>query len=202
MVGFAGRVAGIRRSPGVSPWPGRLNSLRLRGCIFTSSDSSQAKSVLIDKTERPELINVWLKCGRKFQAMPNIGTSGVGAFGDSWTKWWGHLQPEWRGDGPDFSRDASEGADWTELQKGGPNSFFLILLGYCWWGSAALDGDGNEMEPTYSKWLGMFEDVEWVLECMVHELECSVNCIEEQDEEGEAQSEDESGPVAKRFVYF
>lgn len=177
--------------------------MHLRSCILTSSNSLQAKSVLIDKTERPELINAWLKCGRKFQTMPIISTSDAGAFGDSWMKWWAHLQPKWRGDGPVFSRDASEGADWTELQKGGANGFFLILLGYCWWGSAALDDDGNEIQPTYSKWVGIFGDMEWVLECMVHELECAVEHIEEQNGEDEAdQSDHESGPVAKRFVYF
>jgi hypothetical protein len=77
----------------------------------------------------------------------------------------------------------------------------LILLGYCWWGSATLDDNGNKIQPTYSKWIGLFEDVEWVLECMVYELECSVKHIEENNGEDEA-DRDQSGPVAKRFVDF
>src|ERR1700683_2697512 len=113
--------------------------------------------------------------------MPIIGPSGCGTFSDLQMKWWAHLQPEWQGDGPIFPRDASEGADWTELQKGGPNGFFLISLGYCWWGSAAIDHDGNEIQPTYSKWVEIFEDVEWVLECMVYEFKCSVKCIDEKN---------------------
>jgi hypothetical protein len=195
-------VAGIRRPPGVSLWPGRLNSAQLRSYILTSSNSLQTKSVLIDKTERPELINAWLKGGRKFQAMPIIGMSDAGTFGDFWMKWWAHLQPDWRGDGPVLSRDAPEGADWTELQKGGPNGFFLVLLSYCWWGSAAIDDDSDEIQPTYSKWIEMFEDMEWVLECMVHDLECSVERLEEQNGEDADESDHESGPVAKRFVCF
>jgi len=78
----------------------------------------------------------------------------------------------------------------------------LVLLSYCWWGSAAIDGDGDKIQPTYSKWIEMFEDMEWVLECMVHDLECSVEQLEEQNGEDADESDHELGPVAKQFVCF
>lgn len=153
--------------------------------------------MLIDKTARPEEINTWLKNGRKFSAMPDV-TNTVDAFGETWTNWWVHLQPKWRGKAPPFSTDAPEGADWSSLQKGGPNGFFLVLLAYCWWGSACIDGKGNEIQPAFSKWFESFVDMEWVLECMVHELECSAEHIRKNTEE----YDNDNGPVTKRFVVY
>ena len=54
----------------------------------------QAKSVLIDKTKRPEVMDVSLKSGRKFHAMPDL-TNNAEQFGAAWVEWWSHLQPEW-----------------------------------------------------------------------------------------------------------
>jgi hypothetical protein len=152
----------------------------------------QAKSVLIDKAKRPEEMDVWLKSGRKFHAMPDL-TNNAAQFGAAWVEWWSHLQPEWRGKGPVFSTNVPEDASWTELQKGGANGFFLILLSYCWWGSAVLDADGNEIEPTYSQWLKVFRDIEWVLESMVKRLDQSLKRVRKE-------VEGEPSRARKRYV--
>ena len=73
------------------------------------------------------------------------------------------------------------------------NGFFLILLSYCWWGSAVLDADGNEIEPTYSKWLKVFPDIEWVLESMVKRLDHSLKRVRKE-------VEGEPSRARKRYV--
>lgn len=113
--------------------------------------------------DRPEDIDLWLKNGRKFHAMPVLANP-VEAFGKAWPKWWAHLQPAWRGEGPAFSTDTPEECDWTELMKGGPNGFFLILLSYGWWGVGAVDADSNEIQPAFDEWKSAFQDLDWVLE--------------------------------------
>jgi hypothetical protein len=160
--------------------------------------------VLIDKTKRPEEIDTWLKHGRKFHAMPLLANT-ADTFGMAWVEWWAHLQPEWRGEGPDFCTDVAaipEDAPWPELQKGGPNGFFLVLLSYCWWGAAALDPDGNEIEPTYSEWIEFFPDIQWVLEQMVNGLDStSLKRLRDDKDEDEDNQAGTSGP-AKRFVFL
>lgn len=164
--------------------------------MLTSSNDSQSKSLFLDKAERPEEIDIWLKNGRKFNAMPNL-TNSSSVFGAAWVKWWAHLQPEWRGKGPVFNCEVPEDATWTELQKGGPNGFFLILLSYCWWGSAVLDDEGNEIEPFYSEWVKSLTDIEWVLVTMVETLECSLKRGREAEED-----EHNTSPVSKRCVFL
>jgi hypothetical protein len=124
----------------------------------------QTKSVLLDKAERPEEIDHWLKNGRKFNAMPMVNDE----FGAAWMKWWLHLQPEWRGSGPNLSKsDIPEDGSWTELQKGGPNGFFLLILSYCWWGVNALNCE-DKQDHVY--WEEIYDDIEWVLQNMVSGL--------------------------------
>ena len=132
-------------------------------------NNAKAKTVIIDKTNRPEEINIWLKYGRKLNGMPDLSPS-VSEFSAAWKKWWSHLQPEWRGTGPEFSTDIRGFGTWHELQKGGQNGFYLVLLSYCWWGAAASDEHGNGIEPTYSEWLDAFLDIAWVLDKMIEDL--------------------------------
>ena len=170
---------------------GRLVAVYLR--------TAKSKAVLIDKSQRPEEVNSWLKYGRKYHAMPSVDGT-VDKFGDTWMKWWAHLQPEWRGGNDGFSTDAPDDADWTELQKGGANGFFLILMSVCWWGAAVLDDNGEEIEPAYSKWLKAIEDVQWVLESMVEGLETSNKRT--RDEADEEDRVNHGSPSAKRFVFL
>jgi hypothetical protein len=94
-----------------------------------SSSDLQTKLVLLDKAKRPEEIDHWLKNGHKLNAMLMV----TDEFGTTWMRWWLHLQPEWQGSGLNLSRDIPADGTWTELQKGGPNGFFLLILSYCWW---------------------------------------------------------------------
>jgi hypothetical protein len=126
---------------------------------------------------RPDEIGTWLKNGRKYHAMPPIASADN--FEDAWLKWWVHLQPECRGEWPELSREISQFSVWQELQKGGPNGFFLILLSYCWWGAYRLSHDGNPIEPGHSKWTNLFADIEWVLDQMIADLEHSHKQVQE-----------------------
>ena len=134
----------------------------------------QSKAVLIDNTKRPEEVNAWIKSGRKMNLLPNISSDNVATFGDAWMQWWSSLQPGWRGEGPNFSRDIPKGGGgWQELRKGGQNGFYLILLSYCWWAKGVVTPAGKAIQPHYSMWMDMFRDIEWVLKQMVRELETS-----------------------------
>jgi hypothetical protein len=129
--------------------------------------------------------------------MPPL-TNTVEDFGTAWVKWWSKLQPVWRGPGPVFSTDTAdipEDNPWPELEKGGPNGFFLVLLSYGWWGAAATDATGKEIEPTYSEWKNQFTDIEWALENMVDHLDSSLKRDWEEYERDMHQT-----PDAKWFI--
>ena|ERR1700733_11372073 len=155
-----------------------------------SSGDSQTKSVLLDKAKRPEEIDHWLKSGRKFNAMPMVNDE----FGAAWMRWWFHLQPEWRGSGPNLSRDIPGDGTWTELQKGGPNGFFLLILSYCWWGVNALN---REDKLEHAHWEETYNDIEWVLQKMVSFAPVKRS----RDEEDEADPPANVKPTSKRWVF-
>jgi hypothetical protein len=142
---------------------------------------------------RPDEINTWLKHGRKLHAVPKVSLE---EFSAAWKKWWAHLQPEWRGEGPDFSYDLPEDAQWPELQKGGSNGFYLLLLSYGWWGAATTDDNDVPIEPQYSEWKDSFLDIVWVLDQMVSglALQSRKRAREEEEENGVSKR------VSKRFV--
>jgi hypothetical protein len=143
---------------------------------------------------RPDEIRVWLKSGRKLHAMPDI-TQTVDDFGTAWLKWWNHLQPEWRGEWPNFSYEAPEDGQWQELQKGGPNGFFIILLSYCWWGAHALTAQGEAINPAHKIWTEAFNDLEWVLNEIIEDLGDAQKRARDEDDEGEI-----AEPSSKRLV--
>jgi hypothetical protein len=150
---------------------------------------------------RPDEVSTWLKNGRKYQAMPHIAS--VEKFEDAWLKWWAHLQPECRGEWPELSREISEFGVWQELEKGGPNGFFLILLSYCWWGAYTLSSDGDAIEPGHSTWMATFADMEWALDQMIKDLEHTRKRVREEAKNinGEADASAENAkPRSKRFI--
>ena len=117
-------------------------------------------------------------------------------FGAAWMEWWLHLQPEWRGLGPNLSKNIPEHGSWTELQKGGPNGFYLLMLSYCWWGVTALNGEDKQ---EHALWEGTYDDIERVLQKMVSGLDASLKRI--RDEEGEADPAANEKPASKRWVF-
>jgi len=157
--------------------------------------SLQSKSVVINNQERPDEVSTWLKNGRKLHATPAIQS--VEVFGTAWLKWWVHLQPQWRGKEPDLSCDVPEDGQWQGLQKGGPNGLYLVLLSYFWWGAYALTRDGEEIEPAHTKWCEQFDDIEWVLDQMIEDLEHSHKRLQEE----ENVDEDDAKPHSKRFAF-
>jgi hypothetical protein len=161
--------------------------------FFYTHGHLQSKAVLIDKTKRLEELNTWLKNGRKMNLVPDISDN-VATFGDAWMQWWSSLQPEWRGDGPNFSHDIPKsGGGWQELRKGGQNGFYLILLSFCWWPKGVVTSAGKPIQPHYSMWLDMFRDVKWALQQMVSELETSQKHVREENDKAE-----DPKPASKR----
>ncbi len=161
------------------------------GSLMCSSGDSQTKSVLLDKAKRPDEVDHWLKHGRKFNAMPMVN----GEFGAAWMGWWLHLQPEWRGSGPNLSKDIPEHGSWTELQKGGPNGFFLLILSYCWWGISAINGEDKQ---EHALWEDTYDDIEWVLQKMISGLNASLKRIRDAEDVADPAN---LKPVSKRWVF-
>ena len=147
---------------------------------------------------RPDEVSAWLKNGRKYHAMPLI--TSIDGFEDAWLKWWAHLQPECRGKWPELSREISEFGVWQELQKGGPNGFFLILLSYCWWGAYRLSSDGDPIEPGHTTWTDIFWDIEWALDQMIADLEHSRKRVREEADNLNGEAEN-TKPRSKRLVF-
>ena len=103
-----------------------------------------------------------MKKHRDYDIMPDL-LMDIDDFATDWWQWWEILQPDWRGDGLDFLRDIPEGASWAEIRKGGPNSFFIILLSIVWWGVAVQDQNSG----IQNDWFDAYEDVNWVLDSIV-----------------------------------
>lgn len=95
--------------------------------------------------------------------------------------WWAHLQPEWRGVYP-LASQPPEDSDWSELRKGGPNGFFILLLSFVWWGKAI------ESMEEHKIWLEFSGDLDWVIGQLLHDI-------------GNAEGESEEEPVAKMFFF-
>lgn len=85
----------------------------------------------------------WFQYGRRqWDKMPHIAEDDLEQYADDWWKWWCELQPPFRGKDPrTMSRVQNADAEWSQLLKGGPNGFFIILLAVGWW-SLALNITG------------------------------------------------------------
>ena len=124
------------------------------------------KALLLDLTHHLKALGEWMKKHCNYNAMPDLSMQ-IDDFSTDWWQWWKNLQPEWRGDGPDFSHDIPEDVSWAEICKGGPNSFFIILLSIVWWGVAVQD----QSSGIQGNWYDAYEDVSWVLNGMIDLLE-------------------------------
>jgi hypothetical protein len=98
-----------------------------------------------------------MKRHRKYDDMPDV-TDNVKEFGDAWWKWWIGLQPDWRG-GSELLTEPPEGFDWGELEKGGQNGLFLLLLSLGWWGAGASD----QSEEASDAMAHAYESFGWAL---------------------------------------
>ncbi|KAF7983641.1 hypothetical protein HWV62_20586 [Athelia sp. TMB] len=98
--------------------------------------NTKAKKNLLNSAKRPQEVTVWIKNDRKANAMPDTSANVVN-FGKAWREWWASLQPE----SPCEPRSLSQ---YSELQKAGPNSLYLLFLSLAWWGNAA-EGKVEEM---------------------------------------------------------
>lgn len=94
--------------------------------------------------------------------MPKIAHNEVERYGEDWLKWWCDLQPPFRGKDPmAMSRVTDSTAEWSQLLKGGPNGFFVILLALGWWYIGVKSAGGDCSDCNHA-----FADVQWVLEQM------------------------------------
>jgi hypothetical protein len=120
---------------------------------------------MITKENQPTEIGHWFQCGRKWTAMPDIGSETVVTFSKSWWLWWAGLQPSWRGnESNSLSRTVPAGAvDWSRTRKGGLNGFFIIILALGWWFLGAKNNDSRNI----SNCGHALDDVIWVLEQIV-----------------------------------
>jgi hypothetical protein len=97
--------------------------------------------------------------------MPDLSDKQL-SFASSWWKWWRNLQPSWRTHAPlVLSRQVPLNADWSAMEKGTPNGFFVIILALGWWAlgikhAGTVTGDG------ISNLMNAIDDTTWVLEQM------------------------------------
>lgn len=115
---------------------------------------------VVAKKDRPAEVGHWFQYGRRWDKMPLVAQDELGRYSEDWWKWWGGLQPDFRGkDLKTMSRVVNAPVDWTELLKGGPNGLFVILLTLGWWyiGVEFAGGDLKDFNHAVS-------DVLWVLD--------------------------------------
>jgi hypothetical protein len=132
-----------------------------------------------DKHLRPKEIGIWIKGGRKYDAMPTVA---IDTYSTAWADWWAYLQPEWRGETYplEVKPPVDSESDWSQLRKGGPNGIFILLLSFLWWGQTVKSPEDNRT------WLEFYVDLDWVMGQLTLDF----------DEDGL-----EEEPAAKRFLF-
>ena len=119
----------------------------------------------MDANGRPDVIPTWLKFGRKYETPPKI--SSLKDFAECWYEWWRNLQPQYRNKkGGGLSRKIEEGETWSQLRRGGPNGFFMIILTLSWW-QKYLDDDDNSYPSDWNSFHVASEDTSFVLDQML-----------------------------------
>jgi hypothetical protein len=88
---------------------------------------------VVAKKDRPAKVGHWFQYGRRWDKMPLVAQDELRRYSEDWWKWWGGLQPDFRGkDLKTMSRVVNAPVDWTELLKGvqmDSLSFYLPLGG-------------------------------------------------------------------------
>jgi hypothetical protein len=127
--------------------------------------STQKREHKLDNNGRPEEITVWQKSGRKYTVMPDLSDK-LPSFAASWWRWWKTLQPSWRMKEPlRLSRKVPQNPDWSVLDKGTANGFFVIVLALGWW-ALGIKHLGVVDEISIKNLLEAIEDTTWVLRQM------------------------------------
>jgi len=140
------------------------------------------------------VITNWQKSGRKYTAMPDLSDKLPG-FAASWWKWWRNLQSSWRTRQPFLlSQERPENPDWSVLNKGTANGFFVIILSLGWWALGLKHAEVNSTSYGMEDLLNAIEDTTWVLQQMA--LPCSTSTKRPQSED------DNSDINAKRYIHI
>ena len=85
---------------------------------------------------------VWQKSRRKYTAMPDL-SNGLPSFKASWWRWWQNLQPSWRTEEPlKLLCEVPQNPDWSALDKGTANGFFVVILALSWCSKHLAFGNG------------------------------------------------------------
>ena len=124
------------------------------------------RKIRLTNEARPQQVSDWMQRHRQWDKAPIMDKASE--FGALWKSWWKILQPEWRtanGGSWPLGREKPEVEEWTKLMKGGGNGFLLVLLSLSWWMMREKDESRKTTESSLA-----FEDVQWVLDQMVHDL--------------------------------
>jgi hypothetical protein len=127
--------------------------------------SLQKKEHKLDKVDRPEAIGNWQKSGRKYEAMPDLSDDRL-SFSRSWWQWWRKLQPSWRTQAPlALSRQVPSNTDWSAMEKGTANGFFVVILALGWW-AFGVKHAGIDTGDDVDDLMNAIDDTTWVLDQM------------------------------------
>lgn len=120
----------------------------------------------LDCVNRPEVVHIWLKNGRKYTAPPKI--TNVVEYNQSWWKWWKMLQPEWwqttQKNNVLSHKVPESGEEWSRTCQGGTNGFYMIIPTLAWW---VAEGDQNLANVKDADLHLAIDDTSWVLERMI-----------------------------------
>jgi hypothetical protein len=97
--------------------------------------------------------------------MPDISDE-LACFLALWWEWWQNLQPSWRTQRPLLlSREVPKNPDWSDMEKGTANGFFIIILVLGWW-ALGLKYAEVESGTAVEDFQHAMEDTTWVLHQM------------------------------------
>ncbi|KAI0055827.1 hypothetical protein BV25DRAFT_1788094, partial [Artomyces pyxidatus] len=85
----------------------------------------------LSTTDRPSEMAHWIRRKRDYAKPPPI--EDVQEFADNFRRWWGGMQPEWRGRQWPLKRDSIPGETWEATRKGGANGIVIVIIMLSWW---------------------------------------------------------------------
>lgn len=137
--------------------------------IFLEKGVKAARNQSIPAVNRPVLVSTWItagRCDRKGGKNMEVTNGHLSKFKAEVQKWWDTMQPGWRVKDMEgrWEKVAYKGK-WSHLVSPGRNGMLSIIATLSWWGRKI--GDGVEKD----EWKMMVEDVKWVLDGLIAEVE-------------------------------
>ncbi|KZV68903.1 hypothetical protein PENSPDRAFT_581722, partial [Peniophora sp. CONT] len=113
----------------------------------------------LNPSGRPSQVG-WWTARKRCDRLPPLDD--VQLYGDTVTKWYLSLQPEWRGNALPLSKDVPSGESWSALRIPGRNGLLSLIAAVGWWWKVAHD---NREEQVYM--YGVLNDLAWTVDALL-----------------------------------